>query len=55
MRKYANRGRGCHINANVRIEICLIQHLAHKLLTIVTNSFVLLKISVLIKLCLVGA
>ena len=53
MRTYLTRGRECHINANVRILFFLIEHLVHKLLTIVTGFPVLLKISVLRKLYLV--
>ena len=36
---------GCHINANVRKKIFLIEHLVRKLLTIVTRFPVLLKTS----------
>ena len=53
MRTYLTRGRECHINANVRILFFLIEHLIHKLFTIVIGFPVLLKISVLKKLYLV--
>ena len=46
-------GGGCHINANVCISIFLIEHLVHKLLTIVSRFPILLEMSVLKTLYLV--